>query len=69
MQGFCFQMKTLSTVNNSCIDAMFSITATLASVGAASVPQAGIVTMVIVLTALGLPADDVTKILAVDWML
>ncbi|ELU03325.1 hypothetical protein CAPTEDRAFT_6024 [Capitella teleta] len=46
-----------------------SITSTLASVGAASVPQAGIVTMVIVLTALGLPADDVTKILAVDWML
>ena len=47
----------------------FSITSTLASIGAASVPQAGLVTMVIVLTALDLPANDVTKILAVDWLL
>ncbi|CAD5125576.1 DgyrCDS13779 [Dimorphilus gyrociliatus] len=46
-----------------------SITATAASIGAAAVPQAGIVTMVIVLTALGLPSDDVAKIIVVDWML
>lgn len=46
-----------------------SITATLASIGAASVPQAGLVTMVIVLSAIGLPAEEVTKILAVDWLL
>jgi Na+/H+-dicarboxylate symporter len=46
-----------------------SITATLASIGAASVPQAGLVTMVIVLSAIGLPADEATKILAVDWLL
>jgi Na+/H+-dicarboxylate symporter len=46
-----------------------SITATLASIGAASVPQAGLVTMVIVLSALGLPAEEVTKIIAVDWLL
>ena len=47
----------------------FSLTATLASIGAASVPQAGLITMIIVLTAVGIPPDDVTKILAVDWLL
>ncbi|XP_078069985.1 excitatory amino acid transporter 3 [Mustelus asterias] len=46
-----------------------SVTATAASIGAAGVPQAGMVTMVIVLTAVGLPANDVTLIIAVDWLL
>uniref|UniRef100_A0A4W6F9C5 Amino acid transporter n=1 Tax=Lates calcarifer TaxID=8187 RepID=A0A4W6F9C5_LATCA len=46
-----------------------SITATVASIGAAGVPNAGLVTMVIVLTAVGLPASDVTLIVAVDWLL
>jgi Na+/H+-dicarboxylate symporter len=47
----------------------FSFTATLASIGAASIPQAGLVTMVIVLDALGLPSDEVRTIYAVDWLL
>uniref|UniRef100_A0A4W3HKW3 Amino acid transporter n=1 Tax=Callorhinchus milii TaxID=7868 RepID=A0A4W3HKW3_CALMI len=46
-----------------------SITATAASIGAAGVPQAGMVTMVIVLTAVGLPANDVTLVIAMDWVL
>ncbi|XP_043480010.1 excitatory amino acid transporter 3-like [Leptopilina heterotoma] len=46
-----------------------SITATAASIGAAGIPQAGLVTMVMVLDTVGLPADDVTLILAVDWLL
>ncbi|CAI2326937.1 unnamed protein product [Caenorhabditis sp. 36 PRJEB53466] len=46
-----------------------SITATLASIGAASIPSAGLVTMLIVLTALGLPATDISLIIAVDWFL
>ncbi|MEJ1276500.1 solute carrier family 1 (neuronal/epithelial high affinity glutamate transporter system Xag) member 1 [Cricetulus griseus] len=46
-----------------------SITSTAASIGAAGVPQAGLVTMVIVLSAVGLPAEDVTLIIAVDWLL
>ncbi|XP_053530550.1 solute carrier family 1 member 3a [Ictalurus punctatus] len=46
-----------------------SITATAASIGAAGIPQAGLVTMVIVLTSVGLPTDDVTLIIAVDWFL
>lgn len=47
----------------------FSITATAASVGAAGVPQAGLVTMLIVLQAVGLPVSDVSLIVAVDWFL
>lgn len=47
----------------------YSVTATAASIGAAGVPQAGLVTMVIVLSAVGLPTEDVTLIIAVDWLL
>ncbi|CAB3376817.1 Hypothetical predicted protein [Cloeon dipterum] len=46
-----------------------SITATAASIGAAGIPQAGLVTMVMVLDTVGLPAEDVTLILAGDWLL
>ncbi|KAJ0065705.1 hypothetical protein NL108_016865, partial [Boleophthalmus pectinirostris] len=45
------------------------ITATAASIGAAGIPQAGLVTMVIVLTSVGLPPDDITLIVAIDWIL
>lgn len=46
-----------------------SLTATLASIGAAGIPQAGLVTMLIVLQTVGLPEDSVTLIIAVDWFL
>ncbi|CAG2103755.1 unnamed protein product, partial [Medioppia subpectinata] len=46
-----------------------SLTATAASIGAASVPSAGLVTMLLVLTALGLPTQDISMIIAVDWFL
>ncbi|XP_043283245.1 excitatory amino acid transporter 1-like [Venturia canescens] len=49
--------------------AAVSITATAASIGAAGIPQAGLVTMVMVLDTVGLPAKDVTLIVAVDWLL
>uniref|UniRef100_A0A452UUJ9 Amino acid transporter n=1 Tax=Ursus maritimus TaxID=29073 RepID=A0A452UUJ9_URSMA len=41
----------------------------IGSCSSAGVPQAGLVTMVIVLSAVGLPAEDVTLIIAVDWLL
>ncbi|XP_011869869.1 PREDICTED: excitatory amino acid transporter 1 isoform X2 [Vollenhovia emeryi] len=46
-----------------------SITATFASIGAAGIPQAGLVTMVMVLETVRLPANDVFLIIAVDWLL
>lgn len=46
-----------------------SVTATAASIGAAGIPQAGLVTMVMVLDTVNLPAEDVSIILAVDWLL
>jgi Na+/H+-dicarboxylate symporter len=39
-----------------------SLTATLASIGAAGVPSAGLVTMVIVLSALNLPQSQIVAI-------
>ncbi|XP_021960977.1 excitatory amino acid transporter 3 isoform X2 [Folsomia candida] len=46
-----------------------SITATAASIGAAGIPQAGLVTMVMVLNTVGLNADYVAYIIPVDWLL
>ena len=46
-----------------------SLTSTAASIGAASVPSAGLVTMLLVLTALNLPTKDISMIIAVDWFL
>ena len=45
------------------------ITATLAAIGAAAIPGAGLVTMGIVLTAAGLPLDGIGLILAIDRIL
>ena len=47
----------------------YSLTATCASIGAASIPSAGLITMLMVLTSVGLPTDDISLILAVDWFL
>jgi Na+/H+-dicarboxylate symporter len=45
------------------------VTATLAAIGAAGIPEAGLVTMVIVLHAVGLPPEGIGLLLAVDWFL
>ncbi len=45
------------------------ITATLAAIGAAGIPEAGLVMMVIVLNAVGLPLEGIALLLAIDWFL
>jgi len=44
-------------------------TATLASIGAAAIPEAGLVMMTLVLSAVGLPLEGIGIILAIDWFL
>ncbi len=45
------------------------LTATLAAIGAPGIPNAGLVTLLIVLAAVNLPAGGIGTILAVDWFL
>uniref|UniRef100_A0A8C4T4F8 Amino acid transporter n=1 Tax=Erpetoichthys calabaricus TaxID=27687 RepID=A0A8C4T4F8_ERPCA len=44
------------------------VTATASSVGAAGVPAGGIITIAIILEAIGLPTNDLSLMLAVDWI-
>lgn len=46
-----------------------ALTATLAAIGAAAIPQAGLVTMVLVLEAVDLPVEGIGLLLSIDWIL
>ncbi|MBZ0273274.1 dicarboxylate/amino acid:cation symporter [bacterium] len=45
------------------------LTATLAAIGAAAIPEAGLVTMVMVLTAVNVPVEGIGLLLSIDWLL
>jgi Na+/H+-dicarboxylate symporter len=45
------------------------LTSIIASVGAAGIPEAGLVTMTLVLTSVGLPTEYVAILITVDWFL
>lgn len=45
------------------------LTAIIASVGAAGIPEAGLVTMTLVFNAVGLPVEYIALLLTVDWFL
>ncbi len=48
---------------------MVVLTSVIASVGAAGIPEAGLVTMTMVFTAVGLPVPYIPVLLTVDWFL
>uniref|UniRef100_A0A3B3YVR3 Amino acid transporter n=1 Tax=Poecilia mexicana TaxID=48701 RepID=A0A3B3YVR3_9TELE len=48
---------------------VLSLVVTAASTGAAGIPQAGMVSMLIVLSSTGLPTEDISLLLMVDWIL
>jgi Na+/H+-dicarboxylate symporter len=48
---------------------LVAITSVFASVGAAGIPEAGLVTMTMVFTAVGLPPEYVVLLITVDWFL
>ena len=60
-----FRWHFLTYIQNQVI--IISITATAASIGAAGIPHAGLVTLVMVLETVGLPSEAVSIIMSVDW--
>ena len=45
------------------------LTATIASVGAAAIPSAGLITIMIVLNILGIPVESIAIVFSIDWFL
>nr|XP_033795424.1 neutral amino acid transporter A isoform X2 [Geotrypetes seraphini]XP_033795425.1 neutral amino acid transporter A isoform X2 [Geotrypetes seraphini] len=68
----CMAAVFIAQLNNCDLNAgqIFTIlvTATASSVGAAGVPAGGVLTIAIILEAIGLPTNDLSLILAVDWI-
>uniref|UniRef100_A0A8D3AZH2 Amino acid transporter n=1 Tax=Scophthalmus maximus TaxID=52904 RepID=A0A8D3AZH2_SCOMX len=68
----CIAAVFIAQLNNFELNAgqIFTIlvTATASSVGAAGIPAGGIITIAIILEAIGLPTNDLSLMLAVDWI-
>jgi len=48
---------------------MVVLTSVVASVGAAGIPEAGLITMTLVFNAVGLPTEFIVILVTVDWLL
>ncbi|GMT04224.1 hypothetical protein PENTCL1PPCAC_26398, partial [Pristionchus entomophagus] len=48
---------------------MSTIMSTIAALGAAAIPSAGLFTMVMILSALNVPIEDISLIMSIDWLL
>ncbi|XP_077438864.1 neutral amino acid transporter A [Vanacampus margaritifer] len=68
----CIAAVFIAQLNNTELNAgqIFTIlvTATASSVGAAGIPAGGIITIAIILEAIGLPTNELSLMLAVDWI-
>ena len=63
------QIQSLRFVQKQTWCLFFSLTSVAAAVGAAAIPSAGLVTMLIVLQSVNLPLEDVALLWAVDWFM
>ncbi|XP_068597809.1 neutral amino acid transporter A [Brachionichthys hirsutus] len=68
----CIAAIFIAQLNNAELNAgqilTILVTATASSVGAAGIPAGGIITIAIILEAIGLPTNDLSLMLAVDWI-
>ncbi|XP_069004219.1 neutral amino acid transporter B(0) [Embiotoca jacksoni] len=68
----CVAAVFIAQLNNTSLDFIqvitILVTATASSVGAAGIPAGGVLTLAIILEAIGLPTSDISLILAVDWL-
>ncbi|KAM8954064.1 neutral amino acid transporter B(0) [Pelodytes ibericus] len=68
----CVAAVFIAQLNNVSLDFIqiitILVTATASSVGAAGIPAGGVLTLAIILEAVGLPTNDISLILAVDWL-
>lgn len=68
----CVAAVFIAQLNNSPLNFIqvitILVTATASSVGAAGIPAGGVLTLAIILEAIGLPTSDISLILAVDWL-
>ncbi|XP_072286608.1 neutral amino acid transporter B(0) [Pyxicephalus adspersus] len=68
----CVAAVFIAQMNNRQLDFIsiitILVTATASSVGAAGIPAGGVLTLAIILEAVGLPTNDISLILAVDWL-
>ncbi|XP_077142542.1 neutral amino acid transporter B(0) [Ranitomeya variabilis] len=68
----CVAAVFIAQLNNHPLDFIqiitILVTATASSVGAAGIPAGGVLTLAIILEAVGLPTNDISLILAVDWL-